>query len=333
MTGFDYDLPESLIAQVPLEDRADSRLLHIDLAAQSIWHRRFRDAPDQLREGDLLVVNDTRVTAVRLYGNRPTGGQVEALLLSRLESNHSVALLKPGRRLKPGAVIEFGGGLRAVVVEELDGGRKLVRFDGDDVAGEIASQGVAPLPPYIRVPLANRERYQTVYNRSEGSAAAPTAGLHFTDEILANLRARGCGMASVTLDVGLDTFRPISAPTPEEHAIHGERCRISEAAAEAVNGCRGRVIAVGTTAARTLESFAVGRRRVRTGEMESRLFIRPGYAFQIIDGMFTNFHMPRTTMLLMLGALAGQELIAKAYDEAIQQNYRFLSFGDSMLIL
>lgn len=333
MRGFDYELPERLIAQEPLADRASSRLLHIDRATGEIHHRRFRDVATLLREGDLLVVNDTRVTAMRLLGRKPTGGVCEIFPLTPVVEREATALVRPGRRLRPGAVVNLDGNVTATVLEELPEGQRRVRFDGPEVEATLDRVGLAPLPPYIHRPLQDRERYQTVYNSTGGSAAAPTAGLHFTQELLAQLANQGVEIAKVNLDVGLDTFRPISAADPSEHAIHGEMCRMPANTADSVARCRGRVIAVGTTATRTLETFAIGPRRVEVGERESRLFIRPGYQFQVVDGMFTNFHMPRTTMLLMLCAMAGAEAVAVAYESAIQQNYRFLSFGDSMLIL
>lgn len=287
-----------------------------------------------LEPGDLLVLNNTRVTAVRLYGQKPSGGQVEALLLGNGPSPGSFrALVKPGRRLKAGAEIEFEGGLSARVAEELSEGQRLLQFDlVDGLSVLLNSAGRAPLPPYIREPLSDKERYQTVYASAPGSAAAPTAGLHFTDAILEQIRAKGVQIAQVTLDVGLDTFRPVQVEDTDEHVMHGELCRVPQATVDAVRACSGRVIAVGTTATRTLESFAVGPRLLRAGEMDSRLFIEPGYEFQIVDAMFTNFHMPRTTMLLMVSALCSRDWLMAAYAQALKSDYRFLSFGDSMFV-
>lgn len=334
LSDYSYDLPEELIAQTPLADRAASRLLHLERATGIVHHRKFRDAVDLLREGDLLVLNDTRVDAVRLYGHKETGGAVEALLLREEAPERYEALVRPGKRLKVGARAIFPGDLVAHVEEERPEGRKLLRFEArPDLKDRLAEHGLAPLPPYIHTPLHDRERYQTVYAAHAGSAAAPTAGLHFTPEILETLRKRGVQTTHVTLHVGLDTFRPMTAEDPSQHPIHGERCGISQDSASKIIESSGRIIAVGTTSVRTLETFAVGDRRVETGERLSTLFIRPGYRFRIVDGMFTNFHMPHTTMLMMLSALAGREAVMGAYAEAVQERYRFLSFGDSMLIL
>jgi S-adenosylmethionine:tRNA ribosyltransferase-isomerase len=334
LSDYGYDLPEELIAQTPLADRAASRLLHLDRATGAVVHRQFRDAVGLLRAGDLLVMNDTRVSAVRLFGHKETGAAVEALLLREETPETYEALVRPGRRLRPGARVVFPGELVAEVAEERPEGRKLLRFEArPDLKDRLMEHGLAPLPPYIHAPLADRERYQTVYAAHDGSAAAPTAGLHFTPEILANLREKGVETARVTLHVGLDTFRPITAEDPSQHPIHGERCGISQDSASKIAQSSGRIIAVGTTSVRTLETFAVGDRRVETGERLSTLFIRPGYRFRIVDGMFTNFHMPHTTMLMMLAALAGREAVMRAYAEAVRERYRFLSFGDSMLIL
>lgn len=327
-------MPEELIAQTPLEDRAGSRLLHVDLGQRTIEHRAFREAPTLLREGDLLVVNQTRVTAVRLYGHRPSGGKVEILLLKEVAPLEYEALTRPAKRLGLGQKVEFERGLRAEVLDDLGEGRKRLRFEGPaDPLAEIEAQGLAPLPPYIREALSDRERYQTMFAASGGSAAAPTAALHFTPEIVEALFARGVSLAKVDLEVGLDTFRPIAELDLDKHPMHGERCRLSAETADKIASCKGRIVAVGTTTTRTLESFAVGPKRVEPGDKTTRLFIRPGYRFQIIDGMFTNFHMPRTTMLLMLAALAGIDLLAESYKAAVEKRYRFLSFGDSMLLL
>ncbi|AIE86173.1 tRNA preQ1(34) S-adenosylmethionine ribosyltransferase-isomerase QueA [Fimbriimonas ginsengisoli] len=315
-------------------DRAASRLLHLDRSTGEVRHRAFREVVDLLREGDLLVLNDTRVSAVRLIGHKPTGGTVEALLLREEAPGVYEALIKPGRRMRPGAEVLFEGELQAEVLEEREEGRKLLQFAPQaDLKDRLSTFGLAPLPPYIHEALRDKERYQTVYGRHEGSAAAPTAGLHFTPEIFDVLARKGVETARVTLHVGLDTFRPVQAEDPSDHPIHGERCDISQETASKINGARGRIIAVGTTSVRTLETFAVDRRRVEPGERVSRLYIRPGYDFRIVDGMFTNFHMPRTTMLMMISAMAGRENVMKAYREALSESYRFLSFGDSMLIL
>lgn len=335
LDAFDYVLPEDRIAQEPLADRASSKLLRVHRESGQLSHHTFRDITGILRPGDLLVMNDTLVTALRVYGQKSTGAAIEFLLLKELGDATFEALARPGKRLPPGAEVQFENDLKATILEDLDGGRKKVRFDGADPQRQLQEIALAPLPPYIKKPLHDRGRYQTVYadQTHGGSAAAPTAGLHFTPELLAELEAMGVQRATVTLDVGLDTFRPVTADNPFDHEMHGERCCVPEATAEAVARCEGRVIAVGTTAVRTLETFAAGKRRVEPGERVSKLFIHPGFEYQVVDGMFTNFHMPRTTMLLMISALAGADPIRRAYQAALERDYRFLSFGDSMLIL
>lgn len=325
----DYHLPEELIAQTPLEDRAASRLLHLDRATGAIQHLHFRDCLNLLQPGDLLVMNSTRVSALRLYGRRTTGAHVEALLLKERDPGLYEALTKPAKKLKIGETVDFEDGLLGTIREDLGEGRKLLEFADPR---QVDSVGRAPLPPYIRASLDDRSRYQTVYAETPGSAAAPTAGLHFTPEILAALRAKGVETAQVTLNVSLDTFRPMTSENPDDHVMHGEEASIPAVTAEKIREAAGRVIAVGTTTTRTLEARALGHRNVSPGDFSTRIFIRPGYSFQIIDGMFTNFHMPKTTMLLMIAALAGESSIETAYREAVQNRYRFLSFGDSMLI-
>lgn len=329
LSDYDYSLPDELIAQEPLADRSASRLLWLHRDSGDVEHRRFADVVEILQPTDTLVLNDTRVTARRLFGRRPTGGQIEALLVRDLGNGRYEALLKPAKRLKPGSEIEFEGGTKAIVEQRGDP-MQTIRFLQNLV---IESLGEVPLPPYITHRLSDPERYQTVYAQAGGSAAAPTAGLHFTTAILDQLRAKGVRIAHVTLDVGIDTFRPVQSENLDEHTMHGEQCTISPAAADMINSAPGRIIAVGTTAVRTLESLATGPRRVRAGSTDTRLFIRPGYEFRIIDGMFTNFHLPRTTMLMMISALASRETIFRSYAEAVQERYRFLSFGDSMLLL
>lgn len=275
-------------------------------------------------------MNDTRVTARRLHGHRSTGGKVEALILGDAGGGLFQALVKPARRVRVGDRVEFAGGLTAQIEGIEPEGRRLLRLSDP---GALATAGQVPLPPYIARQIADPERYQTVYGRSPGSAAAPTAGLHFTRELLGRLRSQGVETALVTLDVGLDTFRPVSAEDTSLHQMHGERCTVPPETAQAISRCRGRVVAVGTTTVRALETFAVGPRSVEPGSTVSRLLIEPPHDFRAIDGMFTNFHMPRTTMLLMVAALAGREPLMAAYEEAVRLRYRFLSFGDSMLIL
>lgn len=334
---YDYELPPDRIAQTPLADRAASKMLHLHRDSGLIEHRAFREIVDVLQAGDLLVVNETRVTACRLEGRKLTGARVEALLLREIGLGEYEALLKPGKRLPAGSEIEFGPGLRAAVSEGGEPPVRRVRFlepaEPNALRARLAAVGTTPLPPYIREPLADGERYQTVYAALGGSAAAPTAGLHFTPEILERLKSKGVGVAKVSLDVSLDTFRPVEADRLDEHAMHGERARVPRETAKAIAACGGRVVAVGTTVVRTLESFAEGRRRVAAGERVTKLFIRPGFEFQVVDGLLTNFHMPRTTMLVLVSSLAGRDSVLAAYREALDGGYRFLSFGDAMLVL
>lgn len=332
-SDFHYDLPEDLIAQVPLADRSASRLLVLHRETGVIEHRTFLDALDYLRAGDLLVMNDTRVTAIRLVGHRETGGRVELLLLRDCDHGCYVALCKPAKRLKPGDIVTIRTNLDSVVLEDLGGGMKRIKFRQEDCREQLAVAGQVPLPPYISHALADPDRYQTVYAATGGSAAAPTAGLHFTPEVLRQIAAKGVGAARVTLDVGLDTFRPMKVENIEDHVMHGERCLVPKVTASAIKACRGRVFAVGTTTVRTLESFAIGPRQVESGEKVTSLYITPGYSFQAVDALFTNFHMPGTTLMLLVSAFAGRENVLRAYREAVAERYRFLSFGDAMLIV
>jgi S-adenosylmethionine:tRNA ribosyltransferase-isomerase len=299
-----------------------------------VEHRRFRDCIELLDPTDLLVLNNTRVSAVRLVGHKETGGSVEALLLSERGPGVYEAMMRPGKSLRPGTVVEFEGLPPAVVRRDLVDGLKELGFERAEGLDDLLRQvGRVPLPPYIHERLEEAERYQTVYGDTPGSAAAPTAGLHFTDDILRQLEARGVNIAYVTLHVGLDTFRPVKIENLDDHQMHGEICEVTEPTAAAIRACTGRIVAVGTTTVRTLESFATGLRNVSAGQQSTRLFIRPGYQFKVVDGMFTNFHLPETTMLMMISALAGKDRTLGAYEQAIQERYRFLSFGDSMLIL
>jgi len=340
LSDFDYDLPEELIAQIPLTDRAASRLLHLSRETGEVVHRAFRDVPTLLNPGDLLVVNDTRVSAVRIVGRKSTGGEIEFLLMKEVGEGVFEALIKPAKRVKPGTVVPIDESLELEVVTSPSGENdendptRYVRVHAKGDRYEILRQfGTTPLPPYIFERLENDERYQTVYANKNGSAAAPTAGLHFTPEIMEALKARGVEVATVTLHVGIDTFRPVQIDDVTQHQMHGEECEVSPETAEAVANCKGRVIAVGTTTVRTLETFAIAPKTLVHGKRVSKLFIYPGFPFQIIDGMFTNFHLPKTTMLLMISALTMREHILEAYRQAVAERYRFLSFGDSMLIL
>lgn len=329
---FDYELPERLIAQEPLGRRSASRLLVLRRESGAVEHRAFADLPEILSPGDLLVQNDTRVTARRVAARRPGGGAAELLLLE-WDGAEATALARPAKRIRPGDVLDCEG-VQARVLADLGEGRRALRFEqGGAPFRGLESLGEVPLPPYVRSRLADPARYDTVYARHGGSAAAPTAGLHFDEAVLAALAERGVQTASVTLSVGLDTFRPVGTDVLEEHPIHGERCRVSEEAAAAVAGCAGRVVAVGTTACRTLESAAVAHRVLAPGERETRLFITPGFQFRCVDALLTNFHMPRTTMLGMVAALCGVGPLMAAYREAVRLEYRFLSFGDSMLVI
>jgi len=333
LADFDYTLPEELIAQEPIRDRDQSRLMVVDKERGEIEHRRFFEILDFLADDDLLVLNDTRVSAVRLFGQKATGGRVEALLMRQLPTGEWVGMVKPGRRVPVGTRLVFGEGLEAEVVGRTDEGGRLLRFQADkDPEALIAERGEVPLPPYIHARLDDPGRYQTVYAASDGSAAAPTAGLHFTPALLERIRTRGIQLAYVTLHVGIATFRPVRTPNIEDHEMHAEYVEISPETAEVVNTARRRIISVGTTTARALESAAVEKRRVAPFAGETRLFIRPPYEFRIIDGLITNFHMPRSTLLLLVSAFAGVELVRRAYKEAVREQYRFLSFGDTMFL-
>ncbi|MBN2404595.1 MAG: tRNA preQ1(34) S-adenosylmethionine ribosyltransferase-isomerase QueA [Coriobacteriia bacterium] len=339
---FDYDLPSGLIAQQPMEPRDACRLMVVERASGQIDHRGFRDLVDYLRAGDVLVVNETRVLPARLLGAKDeTGGAVEVFLLRRRYEDTWECLVKPGRRLKPGARIVFGEGeLTALVVDILpESGGRLVQFHvaKGTVMDAVHRLGKMPLPPYITRQLDQPELYQTVYSAEEHSVAAPTAGLHFTAELLEEVQRMGVHLAKVELDVGLDTFRPVSEDDPEDHQMHTEHFRVPSWAAETVNAAKergDRVIAVGTTTVRALESaFNEQTKMVEATEGQTDLFILPGFSFGAVDAVVTNYHMPRSTLLMMMSAFAGRDLIMRAYDTALAEKYRFLSFGDAMLIL
>lgn len=331
---FDYELPEQLIAQSPLEDRSQSKLLVLSRESGEVRHLIFRDCLKFFNAGDVLVVNETRVTALRFFGMKSTGAEVEVFAIEPAEEGCFWCLVKPGRRLQVGAEVQLEGSLKGSVLAIDESGRRKIDFSMTPGWEEVMNRvGRTPLPPYITESLDDRERYQTVYNQKGGSSAAPTAGLHFTPEILEELERREVDIVKISLDVSLDTFRPVSVTNIADHQMHGEICRISEDAARRINSRSGRVIAVGTTSVRTLESFANVYGHVESGEMNSKLFISPGYRFRIVDGLFTNFHMPKTTMLMMISAFSSREAVFGAYKQAILSDYRFLSFGDSMLIL
>jgi len=333
LSDFDYTLPQELIAQEPLPERQKSRLLVVNRTTQAIEHRHFEDILDYLLDDDLIVMNDTRVTAKRLYGRKSTGGCVEALLMKRVAPGLWQAMVKPGRRVQIGATLEFEGGLTAEVVERTEEGGRILRFSAEADPDElIAATGEVPLPPYIHEKLSDPERYQTIYAAADGSAAAPTAGLHFTKGLLAKIAKRGIRIAYVTLHVGVATFRPVRVENVEEHDMHSEEYEITPECAEAVNNAKGRVVCVGTTSARALESAAVGKGKVAAVSASTKLFIRPGYDFKIVGALVTNFHIPKSTLLMLVSAFAGTELIRQAYSEAVREKYRFLSFGDAMLL-
>lgn len=335
VTDFDYELPKELIAQHPLEPRDHSRLLVLDKNTGAIEHRHFYDLPGYLRPGDLLVFNDTRVIPARLYGTKETGAKVEALLLTRRNTTDWEALVRPGKKLQIGARINFSPELSCTVVEHTDFGGRIVRFEYEGVFEEILDRlGEVPLPPYITAELEDKERYQTVYNRERGSAAAPTAGLHFTKELLAKIKAMGCEEVFVTLHVGLGTFRPVSVENIEDHNMHREFYIVSQEAAAAVNRAKAegrRIVAVGTTAVRTLES-AWQEGRLRAGGAWTQIFIYPGYEYKVADALVTNFHLPQSTLMMLVSALSSRDIILRAYGEAVRERYRFFSFGDAMFI-
>ena len=334
---FYFDLPEELIAQTPLERRDASRLLLLERQTGEITHKHFYDLPDYLNPGDCLVLNDSRVLPARLMGNRLTGGAVEVVLLRDLGGGKWECLTRPGRKTRPGTELIFGDGLlTATVTDALEDGNKILQFHYDGIFLEILDQlGKMPLPPYIKAELQDRERYQTVYSREIGSAAAPTAGLHFTEELLERIRAKGVKVCFVTLHVGLGTFRPVKEEDILDHVMHSEYCVIPEETAGIINETKaagGRVIAVGTTSCRTLESFTEPNGTVLAKGGWTDIFIYPGYSFKCIDALVTNFHLPESTLIMLVSALAGREHILDAYATAVKERYRFFSFGDAMFI-
>ena len=336
-SDFDFYLPEELIAQTPLEKRDTSRLLHLDKQTGEIEHKHFYDIKQYLHEGDCLVLNDSRVLPARLIGARPTGGTVELVLLKDLGDNRWECLSRPGRKTKPGQELVFGNGELTALVEEVTlGGNRIVKFSYEGIFLEILERlGKMPLPPYIKEELQDSERYQTVYSKELGSAAAPTAGLHFTKELLAEIADMGVKICYVTLHVGLGTFRPVKADKIEDHEMHSEFCIVPEETAETVNAVKragGRVIAVGTTSCRTLESFTTEDGTLQATSGWTNIFIYPGYKFKCIDALITNFHLPESTLIMLVSALAGRENILNAYNTAVKEQYRFFSFGDAMMI-
>ena len=336
-SDFYYELPEELIAQTPLEKRDASRLLVLDRNTGAIEHKHFYDLPAFLQEGDCLVLNDSRVLPARLLGTRSTGGAVEVVLLRDLGDGRWECLTRPGKKTRPGAELSFGDGvLTATVVDAIEDGNKILQFHYDGIFLEhLERLGKMPLPPYIKEELQDSERYQTVYSRQLGSAAAPTAGLHFTPELLEEIRQKGVKVCYVTLHVGLGTFRPVKAEDIQDHVMHSEYCEIPEETAKIINETRqhgGRVVAVGTTTCRTLESFAAEDGTVKKSGGWTDIFIYPGYRFKCVDALVTNFHLPESTLVMLVSALAGRETILHAYEVAVAERYRFFSFGDAMFI-
>ena len=334
---FNYELPKELIAQTPYDKRDEARLMVLDRNAKTIEHKIFRDVIDYLNPGDCLVINDTKVIPARLYGKKDTGANVEFLLLKRLEGDDWEAMVRPGNKLKPGSKVEFGDGLlKADVLDVLPGGNRKVRFEYDGIFNEILDKiGLMPLPPYITEKLKDKSKYQTVYAKYEGSAAAPTAGLHFTEELLERVKEKGIEVAKVTLHVGIGTFRPVKVENVEEHSMHSEHFYIKKEEAEKINIAKEtghRIIAVGTTSCRVLESVADENGQVREIEADTNIFIYPGYQFKCIDSLITNFHLPESTLIMLVSSLAGKDFIMKAYEEAVKEKYKFFSFGDAMII-
>ncbi|HHW23015.1 MAG TPA: tRNA preQ1(34) S-adenosylmethionine ribosyltransferase-isomerase QueA [Clostridiaceae bacterium] len=339
LKDFWYDLPEELIAQSPAEKRDMSRLLVLNRKTGSLEHKRFKDLPGYLSAGDCLVINNTRVIPARLLGEKEnTGGKIEFVLLKRIEADIWEVILRPGKIAKPGSRFVFGNGLlKAEILRIGEEGNRIVRFFYEGVFEEVLDKvGLIPLPPYIHATLEDKERYQTIYSKIEGSAAAPTAGLHFTDEVFDELKRKGISVAELTLHVGLGTFRPVKTDNILDHHMHKEYYHISPATCEAINEAKARgnrVIAVGTTSVRVLETISDESGRVFPGEGETDIFIYPGYKFKVVDALVTNFHLPESTLIMLVSAFAGKDRIMEAYQEAVRERYRFFSFGDAMLIL
>lgn len=337
-SDFSFILPEELIAQTPLEKRDSSRLMHLDRQTGEIEHRTFHDICDYLNPGDCLVMNDSRVLPARLMGVRSTGGAVEVLLLRDLGGGQWECLVRPGKKARPGTELSFGDGeLTATVKQVVEGGNRIIEFHHEGIFLEILEKlGRMPLPPYIKAELEDSERYQTVYSREIGSAAAPTAGLHFTRELLDKIAEKGVKLCYVTLHVGLGTFRPVKEDEIESHDMHSEFCMIPEETAQIVNQTKqngGRVIAVGTTSCRTLESFSSEDGKLEATSGWTNIFIYPGYKFKCIDGLITNFHLPESTLIMLVSAFARRENVLNAYETAIKEKYRFFSFGDAMIVI
>ena len=338
VSDFNYDLPEELIAQHPYDKRDEARLMLLDRNNETIEHKVFKDIIDYLNPGDCLVINNTKVLPARLLGFKDTGAHIEFLLLKRLEGDTWEAMVRPGNKLRPGTTVTFGNGiLKAEVLDIMQGGNRKVKFYYEGIFNEILDKiGLMPLPPYIKESLKDKDKYQTVYAKYEGSAAAPTAGLHFTDELLDKLREKGVEIANVTLHVGIGTFRPVKVENIEDHDMHSEHFYIKEEDVEKINKAKEagkRVIACGTTSCRVLESISnENTGKVKAYEGDTKIFIYPGYKFKCIDGLITNFHLPESTLIMLVSAFAGKDYIMRAYKEAVDQRYKFFSFGDAMFI-
>ena len=338
VSDFNYDLPKELIAQVPIKDRDESRLMVLDRKNKTIENKIFKDIIDYLNPGDCLVRNNTKVIPARLYGiKEETGANIEFLLLNRIDGDIWEVMVRPGRRLIPGVKVTFGDGiLKAEILEKMENGNRKVKFEYNGIFNEILDKiGLMPLPPYIHEKLKEKDRYQTVYAKYEGSAAAPTAGLHFTNELLKKIQEKGVEIANVTLHVGIGTFRPVKVENVEEHNMHSEHFYIKQEDADKINRAKKagkRVIAVGTTSCRVLESIADENGMVEETEKDTSIFIYQGYKFKCLDALITNFHLPESTLIMLVSALAGKDFIMKAYREAVKEKYRFFSFGDAMFI-
>ena len=334
---FNYELPKELIAQTPYDKRDEARLMVLDKENKKIEHRVFKDVLEYLQPGDCLVINDTKVIPARIYGKKDTGANVEFLLLKNLGNDEWEAMVRPGNKLKVGSKVEFGEGiLKAEILEIMPGGNRKVKFEYEGIFNEILDQiGLMPLPPYITETLKDKDKYQTVYAKYEGSSAAPTAGLHFTEELLQKIKEMGVEIAKVTLHVGIGTFRPVKVENVEEHEMHSEHFYIKAEEAEKINKAKkngNRVIAVGTTSCRVLESVADENGFVKEIEADTSIFIYPGYKFKCIDNLITNFHLPESTLIMLVSSLAGKDFIMQAYNEAVKEKYKFFSFGDAMII-
>lgn len=338
VSDFNYDLPQELIAQHPYDKRDEARLMVIDPKTQKIEHKVFKNVIEYWAQGDCLVINNTKVLPARLYGKKDTGANIEFLLLKRIEGDTWEVMVRPGNKLKPGSKVSFGDGLlKAQILEVLEGGNRKVKFEYNGIFNEILDEiGLMPLPPYIKEKLKENDKYQTVYAKYEGSSAAPTAGLHFTEELLEKIKQKGVKIANVTLHVGIGTFRPVKVENVEEHAMHSEHYYIKQEDADLINNAKKsghKVVCVGTTSCRVLESVADENGMVKETEGDTNIFIYPGYQFKCIDRLITNFHLPESTLIMLVSALAGKDFVMKAYEEAVREKYKFFSFGDAMMIL